>query len=179
MYAGYLTPEAFQQYLAQFAGAFGPYAYPGYAPAPVYPAPYAVQTGYDGFLVATPSTSLAASGTVSSTSGNVVTALSNLASTIMNSPIFRVIATIIGAILMMFFGGAVTTAICNITPLCNISFKAVSYLRGNGAADMGRMLAEEMTPERIKRASELVRSAIRKYQELQKVMHEEEGNVNE
>lgn len=80
---------------------------------------------------------------------------------------------------MMFFGGAVTTAICNITPLCNISFKAVSYLRGNGAADMGRMLAEEMTPERIKRASELVRSAIRKYQELQKVMHEEEGNVNE
>ncbi|KAM7361852.1 uncharacterized protein ACRADG_012726 [Cochliomyia hominivorax] len=178
LYAGYLTPEAFQQYLAQFAGVFGPYAYPGYGPAPVYPAPYAVQTGYDGFLVPSTSTSLTASGTVTNTSGNFLTALSNLATAVMNSPIFRVLATILGAILMMFFGGAVTTAICNLTPLCNISFKAVSYLRGNGAADVGRMLAEEMTPERVRRASEFVRTAIRKYKELQKVVQEEE-NANQ
>lgn len=173
-----MTPEAFQQYLAQFAGAFGPYGYPGYGPAPVYPAPYAVQTGYDGFLVPSPSTSLSASGTVSSSSGNFLTALTNLIPALMDSTIFRVIATAIGAVLMLFFGGAVTTAICNLTPLCDISFKAVTYLRGNNAADMGRMLAEEMTPERVRRASEFVRSAIRKYTEMQKVMATQK-NINE
>ncbi|KAI8130674.1 hypothetical protein FF38_11867 [Lucilia cuprina] len=178
LYAGYLTPEAFQQYLAQFAGAFGPYGYPGYGPAPVYPAPYAVQTGYEGFLVPSPTTSLTASGTVNSSSGNILTALSNLIPALMNSTIFRVVATVIGAILMLIFGGAVTTAICNLTPLCDISFKAVTYLRGNGAADMGRMLAEEMTPERVRRASEFVRSAIRKYTEMQKVMAAEK-NMNQ
>lgn len=178
VYAGYLTPEAFQQYLQQFAGAFAPYGYPGYAPAPVYPAPYAVQTGYDGFLIPTPgSTSLSASGTIASNTGNnIITALTNLIPTLMESTIFRVIMTVIGAILMLLLGGAATTAICNLTPLCDISFKAVTYLRGNDEGNVGRMLAEEVTPERVRRAAEFVRSAIRKYQQMQKSLTNENDN---
>ncbi|XP_061395257.1 uncharacterized protein LOC133330869 [Musca vetustissima] len=180
IYAGYLTPEAFQQYLAQFAGAFAPYAYPGYgaAPAPVYPGPFAVQTGYDGFLVPSVSANLAATGTAASTSviSNISTALQNLFTTLMSSTIFQMVLTALGALAMILFGGAITTAICNLTPICNISFKAVSYLRGEGAADVGRMLAEEMTPERVRRASEFVRNAIRKYKEMQNLMHAEENH---
>lgn len=177
VYAGYLTPEAFQQYLSQFAGAFAPYAYPGYGagPAPVYPGPFAVQTGYDGFLVPSVSASLSASGTAASTSvaSNVVTALQNLFTTLMSSTIFQMVLTALGALAMILFGGAITTAICNLTPICNISFKAVSYLRGDGAADVGRMIAEEMTPERVRRASEFVRNAIKKYKEMQNLMKAE------
>lgn len=177
IYGGYLTPEAFQQYLAQFAGAFAPYGYPGYGPSPVYPAPYAVQTGYDGFLVPSPATSLSASGSVSSNSGSFITALTNLLPALMSSTLVRVIVTVIGAVLMLLFGGAVTTAICNLTPICDITFRAVTYLRGKSAANMGRMLAEEMTPERVRRASEFVRSAIRKYREMQKVMVEGKNDI--
>ncbi|GBP06807.1 hypothetical protein EVAR_72938_1 [Eumeta japonica] len=112
VYAGYLTPEAFQQYLQQFTGAFGPYGYPGYGSTPVYPGPYAGQSGYDGFLVPTTgSTSLSASGTVSSNSGNsFITALTNLIPTLMDSTIFRVVITVIGAILMLLFGGAINNS---------------------------------------------------------------------
>lgn len=173
-----MTPEAFQQYLAQFAGAFAPYAYPGYgaAPAPVYPGPFAVQTGYDGFLVPSISANLAATGTAASTSviSNISTALQNLFTTLMSSTIFQMVLTALGALAMILFGGAITTAICNLTPICNISFKAVSYLRGTGADDVGRMLAEEMTPERVRRAAEFVRNAIRKYKEMQSLMQAEE-----
>ncbi|XP_073817852.1 uncharacterized protein [Musca autumnalis] len=180
IYAGYLTPEAFQQYLAQFAGAFAPYAYPGYgaAPAPVYPGPFAVQTGYDGFLVPSVSANVAATGTAASTSviSTISTALQNIFTTLMSSTIFQMVLTALGALAMILFGGAITTAICNLTPICNISFKAVSYLRGEGAADVGRMLAEEMTPERVRRASEFVRNAIRKYKEMQSLMQAEDNH---
>ena len=164
--------------MAQFAGAFGPYGYPGYGPAPVYPAPYAVQTGYDGYLL--PSTSISASGSISNTSGGVLTALANLITGLMESTIFRVIATAIGAILMMIFGGAITRAFCNLTPFCDLlSFKNVEYLKGKDVGDVGRMLAENITPERVRRTSEFVRNAIRKYTEMQNVLAEENNDDEE
>ncbi|XP_075144561.1 uncharacterized protein LOC142219479 [Haematobia irritans] len=178
IYAGYVTPEAFQQYLSQFAGAFAPYAYPGYgaAPTPVYPGPFAVQTGYDGFLVPAITTSVSPSNTAVSTSiiGNIATVIHTISTFLMRSPFIQIILTALGALAMIVFGGALTTAICNFTPLCNISLKAVTYLRGDGAADMGRMIAEEMTPERVRRAAEFVRNAIRKYKELQTRMQAED-----
>ncbi|XP_013101394.1 uncharacterized protein LOC106083096 [Stomoxys calcitrans] len=178
IYAGYLTPEAFQQYLSQFAGAFAPYAYPGYAtgPTPVYPGPFAVQTGYDGFLVPAVQPNLPNSNTAVSTSviSHVVTALQSLSTLLMSSPFFQIIMTVLGVVAMIVFGGAITTGICNFTPLCSFSLKAVTYLRGNGAADVGRMIAEEMTPERVRRAAEFVRNAIRKYKQMQVMMKAEE-----
>lgn len=178
LYAGYLTPEAFQQYLAQFAGAFGPYGYPGYGAAPVYPAPFAVQTGYDGYLVPSTSTSISASGSVSNTSGGILNALSNLIPALMESTIFRVIATAIAAIIMMIFGGAISRAFCSLTPLCDLlSFKNVEYFKGKDAGDVGRMLAEGITPERVRRTSDFVRNAIRKYTEMQNLLAEvNDGN---
>lgn len=84
--------------------------------------------------------------------------------------IFRIIATALTAVAMILFGTSVTNLICSYTRLCDLSFKAVTYLRGDGAANMGRMIAEEMTPERVRRAAEFVRNAILKYQEMQNMM---------
>lgn len=85
----------------------------------------------------------------------------------MMSALFRVVASVLGVIGMIFFGGALSRFVCNFTPLCDVTKTAVEYLKSDNAERVGRMIAEGMTPERVRRATAFVQTAIRKYHELQ------------
>lgn len=185
LYANFLTPEAIQQYISQFGAAYPGYAaYPapiGYAAAappppppgtgPIYPGPYVVQTGYEGYLVPAPNTAVEATNNSNSNSLlSPFTYLTNLFSVLMMSALFRVVATVLGAIGMIFFGGALSRFVCSFTPLCT----AVEYLKSDNAERVGRIIAEGMTPERVRRATVFVQNAIRKYHELQKFVGSDE-----
>ncbi|ALC46042.1 CG10035 [Drosophila busckii] len=184
--SGLITPEAFQQYLNQFGGAgLAPLA--AY-PAPMtaapgmypYPGPIVVQTGYEGFLVpvnaphadsaADSNTVVAAAPKVHANVNPLLAFATKLLPSILMSTLFRVVAVVLSAVGVILFGSAITSTLCRLTPICEIPSKAVDYLRSGGAQDVGRMLAEEMTPERVRRTAEFVRNAIRKYQELQKIV---------
>ncbi|XP_067618354.1 uncharacterized protein [Eurosta solidaginis] len=182
---GYLTPEAIQQYVTQIGAAYPGYAaYPapiGYAPAvppppsqqtpamaPIYPGPYVVQTGYEGYLVPASSTDL-----TTNQQNNFllrpINYITSLFSGMMMSAFFRIVAAIFAGIGMIFFGGAISRLLCSFTPICAFTTTAVEYLKSDKASAerVGRMLAEGMTPERVRRATELVQNAILKYQQLQ------------
>ncbi|XP_001358023.4 uncharacterized protein [Drosophila pseudoobscura] len=185
---GLITPEAFQQYLSQYgAAAYAPFG--GSYPAPIsagapglypYPGPIVVQTGYEGFLVPAnaagqaDTTAVVAPAPESSSSNNPLIAFaSKLLPTILMSTLFRIAAVVLSAVGIILFGSAITNALCRMTPICDIPAKAVDILRTGGAQDVGRMLADEMTPERVRRATEFVRNAIRKYRQLQKLVEPE------
>ncbi|XP_034486783.1 uncharacterized protein LOC117791205 [Drosophila innubila] len=188
---GLITPEAFQQYLNQYGGAAGLTPLGAAYPAPMtstpglypYPGPIVVQTGYEGFLV--PANAAASSESASDVSTTVAAIpapsaspgmnpllafASRLLPTILMSTLFRIAAVVLSAVGVILFGGAITNALCRLTPICDIPSKAVHYLRSGGAQDVGRMLAEEITPERVRRTTEFVRNAIHKYRQLQKLV---------
>ncbi|KAH8236713.1 hypothetical protein KR026_008905, partial [Drosophila bipectinata] len=179
---GVLTPEVFQQYLTQY-GAYPPFV--GAYPAPVgaaapgiypYPGPIVVQTGYEGFLVpanaaASDTTTVVASNDSSSSASNPLAAFaSRFLPSILMSSLFRIIAVVLSTIGIILFGSSIASALCRVTPICDIPAQAVNILRSGGAQDVGRMLAEEITPERVRRASVFVQNAIKKYQQLQKLV---------
>ncbi|XP_022234574.2 uncharacterized protein LOC111082653 [Drosophila obscura] len=182
---GLITPEAFQQYLSQYgAAAYAPFG--GGYPAPIsagapglypYPGPIVVQTGYEGFLVPAnaagqaDTTAVVAPVPAPASSNNPLLAFaSKLLPTILMSTLFRIAAVVLSAVGVILFGSAITSALCRMTPICDIPAKAADILRSGGAQDVGRMLADEMTPERVRRATEFVRNAIRKYRQLQKLV---------
>lgn len=161
-----------------YAAAAAPPAPPS-AAGPIYPGPYVVQTGYEGYLVPSTSGALAEGSSTAQYNGNSLLSplsyLTNLFSVMMMSALFRVIATVLGAIGMIFFGGALTRFICSFTPVCNVTNTAVEYLKSEGNAErVGRMIAEGMTPERVRRASAFVQNALKKYHELQMLVGSEE-----
>ncbi|XP_054725174.1 uncharacterized protein LOC129235385 [Anastrepha obliqua] len=194
VFANYFTPEAIRHYINQFGATYPGYpAYPapiGYVAAPqppppgvgpIYPGPYVVQTGYEGYLVpATTAISEAASNPHNNNSNALLrplTYLINLFSMMMMSSLFRVVATIIGAIGVFFFSGTLSRFVCAFTPMCEITNSAVEYLRNDtNVTRVARMIAEGMTPEGVQRAAEHVQTAIRKYEELQKLIGSEERN---
>ncbi|KAH8409863.1 hypothetical protein KR222_011013 [Zaprionus bogoriensis] len=195
--SGLITPEAFQQYLNQYGGASGLAPMAAAYPAPLtgapglypFPGPIVVQTGYEGFLVpanaaqvqdgaADVSTTVIAAPAPAATPSPGINPLmafaSRLLPSILMSTLFRVAAVIISAVGVILFGGAITNALCRLTPICEIPSKAVDYLRSGGAQDVGRMIAEEITPERVRRTTEFVRNAIHKYRQLQKLVESDE-----
>ncbi|XP_034116758.1 uncharacterized protein LOC117576246 [Drosophila albomicans] len=192
---GLITPEAFQQYLNQYGGAAGLAPLGTAYPAPItgppglypFPGPIVVQTGYEGFLV--PASPAGSSNSESAADATTTVALtpvaapsasptlnplmafaSRLLPTILMSTLFRIAAVVLSAVGVILFGGAITNALCRLTPICDISGKAVTYFRTGGAQNVGRMLAEEITPERVRRTAEFVRGAIEKYRQLQKLV---------
>ncbi|XP_037944004.1 uncharacterized protein LOC119676817 [Teleopsis dalmanni] len=183
VYAGLVPPEIFQQYLNQFGGAYVPYpvaaaAYPapmGYVPPPPppgYPNPYVVQTGYEGFLV--PTTDVSENTNNNDGTESVLSLVLNplsMLGNIFSTTVFRVIAAVLSTIVMIFFSTAIRNFICTFTPFCD----AANALKRSGTAEVvGRMIADEMTPERIRRTTEFVRNALRKYQAMQKLSDQKE-----
>lgn len=183
---GLITPEAFHQYLSQYGGAAGLAPLAAGYPAPItgapgiypYPGPIMVQTGYEGFLVPT---NAASADSATDATTTVVAApspamnplmafASRLLPTILMSTLFRIAAVVLSAVGIILFGGAITNTLCRLTQICEIPSKAVNLLRSGGAQDVGRMLAEEITPERVRRTAEFVRNAIHKYSQLQKLI---------
>ncbi|TDG48259.1 hypothetical protein AWZ03_005434 [Drosophila navojoa] len=186
---GLITPEAFQQYLSQFGGAAGLQPLAAGYPAPLtgaagiypYPGPIMVQTGYEGFLVpanqVSPDVASDSTTTVAATPSPGMNPLiafaSRLLPSILMSTLFRIVAVVLSAVGVILFGTAITSTLCRHTQICEFPNKAVNYLRFGGAQDVGRMIAEEITPERVRRTTEFVRKAIHKYRQLQKLVEPE------
>ena len=80
----------------------------------------------------------------------------------------KIVAVIASAIGVVFFGGAVTSFICAFTPLCTLTFVGapLSLLRKE-TKEIAEKIASEVTPERIKRAADLLQLAYDKYQKMQ------------
>lgn len=87
---------------------------------------------------------------------------------------------LLGSIGVVLFGGAVTTAICTLTPLCTISFAALPFLglrESLTTKTIKESIANEITSDRVRRAAEFVRTALEKYNQIQEDMNKETKNV--
>uniref|UniRef100_A0A1B0B2P2 Uncharacterized protein n=1 Tax=Glossina palpalis gambiensis TaxID=67801 RepID=A0A1B0B2P2_9MUSC len=163
VYAGYLVPQTFQEYLNQLGVHLVPHPYYGYAGAlaPFYASPNA-SPDHEDFSAST--NAVKPAGTLDGTPST----LTNFFTNFMDSRLFRVILTIAVVIMSTFLTGAAVAAICHLTPICSGTSNAISYVSGKGVGDVGHMLMEEMTPERLSRATNFVRNAMDKYQTLSK-----------
>lgn len=147
-------------------GPSGPYAGIPYGPGfPGGPGAFTVQSGYEGFLVPSvippppPPPFQGAFGLLR----NLMPMPNSLISLLMRSGGY-----IFNSLAVVLFGGAVTTALCTLTPLCTITFAALPLLglRDTTTA-LQKALGQEITSERVARAAEFVGTALVKYQTLQ------------
>jgi hypothetical protein len=79
----------------------------------------------------------------------------------------KLVALLASAVGVVFFGGAITSFLCAFTPLCTITFfgRPLSVLRQE-TKDIVEKIGEELTAERVKRAADLFRLAMDKYQNM-------------
>lgn len=167
---------AWSQFVSQYGGV--PYPYPVMVPA---------QTQFEGYLVpiqmkSQPPPTLPSPPTA--VQPYAIEPTNTLAPKSPNADIVAVLRNILppsvlyflvnwGSIIMnsfsiIAFGGIMTTAICTLTPLCTISLGTLPFgFRGEFAGKAGNA-NETNTLERVRRASEMLSSAIDTYEELQK-----------
>ncbi len=152
MYATFVPQDSVQKYVSNYGGP----TYTGPAP-----------TTLEGFLIPaiqqTPIAPLVAHPTFVS-----------LARTYLPSPklifalIVKAIAIIGSAVGVVLFGGAITTFVCAFTPLCSITVlgKPLAHLKSQ-TQEIVEKIGSEVTADRVKRASDLLKMAIEKYQQMQ------------
>lgn len=175
-----MTP-AWSQFLSQYGGL--PYPIPMWVPT---------QTEYEGFLVPvqmknqpptspafptvpTPSTAaqpytVESSNTMASKSpsADIVAALRNI---LPPSVLYFLInwgSIIVNSFSIIVFGGIMTTAICSLTPLCTISLGTIPFAFRSQFVGKSTNQTEPSTVERVRRAAEMLSSAMETYEELQK-----------
>ena len=138
---------------------FGSTGYPN-------PGGFSIQSGYEGFLVpAIHHPPTPPYGVFMDILRAIIPYPRNIISLIMRSGSY-----LLGTVGVVLFGGAVTTAVCTLTPLCTISFAALPLLGLRDtpiAKTINETLSKEITSDRVKRAAEFVWTALRKYQQLQ------------
>lgn len=146
-----------------FGGPIGgtPYA-AGYGG--VDPSGFAVQSGYEGFLVP----SFPPGGY------NYLRPFNGIFKSLLPHPkAFLAIIAKIGFLIFstigtVLIGGLVTTLLCAFTSVCHISFANLPFLKlKETAKEITTTLGQEITPDRVKRAAEFVKNAIAKYSQLQ------------
>lgn len=69
---------------------------------------------------------------------------------------------------IIMFGGLMTTAICTLTPICSITFASIPFIARNQFIGKSTNQTTPNTLERVRRASELLSTALEKYEQLQK-----------
>lgn len=69
---------------------------------------------------------------------------------------------------VIMFGGLMTTAICTLTPICSITFASLPFAVRNQFIGKSSNQTTSNTLERVRRASELLSTALEKYEQLQK-----------
>lgn len=142
----------------------GPGGIPPYGPGfPGGPAGFSVQTGYEGFLVPSFPPPPPPPAGFFDILGSIIPNPRSIVSLFMRSGSY-----LINALAVLFFGGAVTTAVCTFTPLCTISFAALPFL---GLRDTAKTIKDtignELTSDRVARAVEFVKNAVAKYHKMQ------------
>ncbi|KAK5650013.1 hypothetical protein RI129_001042 [Pyrocoelia pectoralis] len=71
---------------------------------------------------------------------------------------------LLGGVALLFVGGAFTTAVCSLTPICTITFNGFKGINN----DKMRAL---VTPEHVASAAAFVENAVDKYQRLQRAIN--------
>ncbi|XP_055848003.1 uncharacterized protein LOC129913398 [Episyrphus balteatus] len=177
IYSGLLPAGGVPGYPDPFPG-YHHHPYPGYPPHPPpgYPSPYVVQTGYEGYLLPSAPQVQSIQSVSAVPLSDSLSFLQGIMPASMVTWIVRSMAIVMGTVTMVIMGGALTTALCSLTPLCSISFKSLKFLNWNETArNVGMIVGNEMTPERVRRAANFVHTAIRKYSELQKAFAGDEN----
>lgn len=184
----YASPDAIQRYVS--AGLV-PYSAGG---IPVYPNPgaYAVQSGYEGYLV--PSfpepapAAVAPSNFLAETEVGPFELLGEFlpSSRTVLSLISRLSSWLFGGLGTVAMGGLITTGICTFTPLCSISFAALPFalpftlpfltLRDTAKTLGNAIEIDADTAERVRRAADFVQAAMEKYNKLQETFNENDNN---
>lgn len=77
---------------------------------------------------------------------------------------------ILNSFTMMAFAGAITSAICSVTPICTLTFGALPLsVRQKITSKMTNVDGSEVTTiQRVRRAADMVSNALDKYEKLQK-----------
>ncbi|KAG5675653.1 hypothetical protein PVAND_005540 [Polypedilum vanderplanki] len=79
----------------------------------------------------------------------------------------KIVALLASAVGVVFFGGAITSFVCAFTPLCTITFfgRPLALLKQE-TKDIVEKIGEELTADRVKRAADLFKLAMDKYQAM-------------
>lgn len=162
LYQNYVPQDAVQQYVNAYGG---PYAPSPSAHMPTYypgPGGLILQSGYEGYLVPQLPPAPIAPGF-----GDLFRSIMPYPRTLA-SLFIRTSTYLLGSLGVILFGGAVTTALCTLTPLCTISFAVLPFLGlRDTAKNIQETLSNGITSDRVKRAAELLVSAYDKYQAMQ------------
>lgn len=159
--------DAVQQYVNSYGGVAGGGPYQGYSGYPNNGG-FSVQSGYEGYLV--PSYPVATPRPVATNPGTFSAIQKMLPHRqTVYSGMTKTVGMLIQSLGVVFFGGAITTAICTFTPLCTISF-ALPFLPLLALRTTAKKIVENLDPktsERVRRAADFVQTAIEKYNEMQ------------
>lgn len=177
----YASPDAIQQYVG---GGLIPYqgGFPGYP----HPGGYAVQSGYEGFLVPSfPGPAPIGPPPVPANFLAPGPGFFDLIREVMPFPrsIFNFVSSL-GMWLLSGFGvvvagGAMTTGICMFTPLCSISFALPFLALRDTAKKLGDVIEFDAdTADRVRRAADFVQAALEKYNKLQETLPEDDAQTN-
>lgn len=167
-----MPQDAVQQYVSHYGG--GPYgAAPTYFGQNGDPS-FAVQTGYEGYLVPTYGGNPSGGDAFSSFAKIAPVGYGFVKSLIpiMGKVFFGVIAKLaivaVSTLGIIVAGGFVTSLLCAFTPVCKLTFAGLPFLKlKDTAKQLTSTLESELTQDRVKRAAEFVRMALEKYNELQ------------
>lgn len=162
-------------------GALIPYqgGYPFYGN----PAGYAVQSGYEGYLVPSfpppapipPPPPGALLGPGGPGPFDFLGEFLPYPRTIL-STVTRTGGWLLGGVGVMLFGGVLTTAVCTLTPFCSITFPfTIPFLTLRETAKTLTHVIDldADTADRVRRAADFVQAALEKYNKLQAVSKEE------
>lgn len=164
MYHNFVPQDAVQQYVSSYGGPYppnygagipfgGPLGYPN-------PAGFAIQSGYEGFLVPSIPPPPPPGPGFLEFFAQILPFPRTITSLFMRSGSY-----ILSALAAVLMGGAVTTAVCTMTPLCSITFAALPLIGLRGTVEK---VGAELTTDRVKRAAEFVKNALEKYQKMQR-----------
>lgn len=122
---------------------------------------FTIQTGYEGYLVPTLPQKQPSSMDYLRT---LMPSIPRTFLTLLN----RIVYTLFQTLGYILAGGSITAAVCALTPFCRLTFLGLPFLRmKESAKTITETIANEITEDRVKRAAELVKIALEKYQNMQ------------
>lgn len=168
-----MPQDAVQQYVNHYGGPYPPHPQAYYGSNP--DSSFAVQTGYEGYLV--PSFPAIASEIAPGFSsfakiapagyGFVKSALPVIGK-VLFAVIVKLAIVAASALGVVATGGLITALVCTFTPVCKLTFPGLPFVKlRESAKQITSALESEITQERVKRAAEFVKIALDKYNAMQ------------
>ncbi|XP_058450624.1 uncharacterized protein LOC131430029 [Malaya genurostris] len=169
IYHKFVPQDAVQQYVHSYTGhnypvgssqVYGgsPYDSTAFATIP--------SKGFEGYLV--PVAPIAERRTIFDSFRSVIPSARSVASFI-----GQVVSLVLGSAGVVGLGTLLTAVLCFFTPFCTLSFRtARAFGLGDATQQVLTTIGEQVTADRVKRAAELVKVAIDKFQHLNQVVRD-------